>query len=302
MLTEPEILLLDEPTRGIDVGAKYEIYQLIIDLAARGNSIIIVSSELPELLGICDRIMVSEQLQDGGHRAPRNWTREDHSPGGQIFVREEHAMAQENKQNGAVTELSRKQKREKRQEFILNYALYFILGILSIAIILIDTSFLQWSNLINILSQASTRGILALGIAGLIVLQGTDLSAGRIMGLTAALAASLLQKTSFSARMYPNLGEIPMILPLLLAVVVGALFGLFNGFGVAVLKLHAFIATLGTQLIAFGLINIYIASQRRRAQPIGTLQDRYRQLAIGEVIPGSRTSYRSLSSSRSSSG
>ncbi|MDO5712875.1 MAG: ATP-binding cassette domain-containing protein [Tissierellia bacterium] len=58
LLTEPKILLLDEPTRGIDVGAKYEIYQLIIDLAKRGNGIIMVSSELPELLGICDRIAV----------------------------------------------------------------------------------------------------------------------------------------------------------------------------------------------------------------------------------------------------
>lgn len=58
LLTEPEILLLDEPTRGIDVGAKYEIYQLIIDLAKKGKGVIVVSSELPELLGICDRIMV----------------------------------------------------------------------------------------------------------------------------------------------------------------------------------------------------------------------------------------------------
>ena len=58
LLTDPEVLLLDEPTRGIDVGAKYEIYQLIIDLANRGKVVIVVSSEMPELLGICDRIMV----------------------------------------------------------------------------------------------------------------------------------------------------------------------------------------------------------------------------------------------------
>ena len=58
LLTKPDILLLDEPTRGIDVGAKYEIYQLIIDLANEGKSVIVVSSEMPELLGICDRIMV----------------------------------------------------------------------------------------------------------------------------------------------------------------------------------------------------------------------------------------------------
>lgn len=58
LLTDPEVLLLDEPTRGIDVGAKYEIYQLIIDLANRDKGVIYVSSEMPELLGVCDRILV----------------------------------------------------------------------------------------------------------------------------------------------------------------------------------------------------------------------------------------------------
>ena len=58
LLTEPEVLLLDEPTRGIDVGAKYEIYQLILDLANKGKTVIMVSSEMPELLGVCDRIVV----------------------------------------------------------------------------------------------------------------------------------------------------------------------------------------------------------------------------------------------------
>ena len=58
LLTNPTVLLLDEPTRGIDVGAKYEIYQLILKLANDGKSVIMVSSEMPELLGVCDRILV----------------------------------------------------------------------------------------------------------------------------------------------------------------------------------------------------------------------------------------------------
>ena len=58
LLTEPEILILDEPTRGINVGAKYEIYTIIADLAKRGKSVIMISSEMPELLGMSDRIMV----------------------------------------------------------------------------------------------------------------------------------------------------------------------------------------------------------------------------------------------------
>lgn len=56
IFTEPEILILDEPTRGIDVGAKYEVYTIINELADQGKSVIFISSELPELLGICDRI------------------------------------------------------------------------------------------------------------------------------------------------------------------------------------------------------------------------------------------------------
>ena len=62
LLTEPEVLLLDEPTRGIDVGAKYEIYQLIIDLANKGKCVSVVSSEMPELLGICDQMCIRDRL------------------------------------------------------------------------------------------------------------------------------------------------------------------------------------------------------------------------------------------------
>ena len=58
LLTQPEVLLLDEPTRGIDVGAKYEIYELILQLAKQGKAVMMVSSEMPELIGICDRILV----------------------------------------------------------------------------------------------------------------------------------------------------------------------------------------------------------------------------------------------------
>jgi D-xylose transport system ATP-binding protein len=58
LLTKPKILILDEPTRGVDVGAKYEIYQLMLDLAKQGMSIIMVSSEMPEVLGLSDRVLV----------------------------------------------------------------------------------------------------------------------------------------------------------------------------------------------------------------------------------------------------
>ena len=66
LLTNPDILLLDEPTRGIDVGAKFEIYQLILQLAEEGKGVIMVSSEMPELIGICDRILVMSNGQMAG--------------------------------------------------------------------------------------------------------------------------------------------------------------------------------------------------------------------------------------------
>ncbi len=76
LLRKPEILLLDEPTRGIDVGAKYEIYKLIIELAKSGCGIILVSSEMPELLGISDRILVMSAGKIAGEIAASEATQE----------------------------------------------------------------------------------------------------------------------------------------------------------------------------------------------------------------------------------
>jgi len=61
LFAEPQVLILDEPTRGIDVGAKYEIYTIINELAASGKAVIVISSEMPELLGICDRLYVMNE-------------------------------------------------------------------------------------------------------------------------------------------------------------------------------------------------------------------------------------------------
>ena len=77
LLTDPEVLLLDEPTRGIDVGAKYEIYQLILDLANKGKTVVMVSSEMPELLGVCDRIVVMSGGRVAGEVDARTTTQEE---------------------------------------------------------------------------------------------------------------------------------------------------------------------------------------------------------------------------------
>ena len=76
LLTEPEIVMMDEPTRGIDVGAKYEIYQLIKQLAREGKAVLIISSEMPELLGICDRILILREGRLVGEMDTKEATQE----------------------------------------------------------------------------------------------------------------------------------------------------------------------------------------------------------------------------------
>ncbi len=190
-------------------------------------------------------------------------------------------MKKESKEK--VEEISKGLNKSKSNisDELLNYALYIILLIMIIGVIIIDPSFISIKNFTNILSQASTRAILAMGVAGLIVLQGTDLSAGRILGLAGIVSASLLQDINYTSRMYPDLPQLPLILPLLIAIAIGVIFALINGFGVAKLKLHAFIITLGTQLIAYGMALIYIDRPPLGAQPIAGLDDRYVSLVKG---------------------
>ncbi len=76
MLREPEILILDEPTRGIDVGAKFEIYKLTVEMAKQGKAVIMVSSELPELIGMCDRIYVMNQGKITGELGREDFSQE----------------------------------------------------------------------------------------------------------------------------------------------------------------------------------------------------------------------------------
>jgi methyl-galactoside transport system permease protein len=176
--------------------------------------------------------------------------------------------------------------KRKISDMLIDYALYIVLGIMILAVLIYDPSFISFKNITNILSQASARGILALGVAGLIVLQGTDLSAGRILGLTAIISASLLQSVNYASRMYPNLPALPLIVPLIIAVVVGAIFGAINGFGVSKLHLHAFIITLGTQLIAYGMSAIYIDRPPLGAQPIANFDERYVEFVTGHLKLG----------------
>lgn len=176
---------------------------------------------------------------------------------------------------------------EKWREWLLNYSLYIILGVLIIAVVVAEPTFLSFSNFSKILAQASTRGILALGVAGMIVYTGTDLSAGRILGCCAAVSASLLQSVTYASRMYPGITEpLPLILPLLLSILVAMCFCSLNAFGFSILKMHPFIISLGTQLIAYGSLCLYIDSQAGGAQPLASLDPRYIGIVNGSFDIG----------------
>ena len=190
---------------------------------------------------------------------------------------------------GAYGESHKKLGGRNIGEFLLDYALYFMLGLILVTVIVIRPDFARLDNIINIIKQASTKGILALGCAGLIVLAGTDLAIGRVLGLSAAVVASLVQSPTYAQRMFPQITTpVNLMIPLLLAIAVGVLFGAINGFGVAKLHLHAFIITLGTSLIAYGINCLYIESQPSgTAQALSTFTKDFLNVSAGNLILGS---------------
>ncbi len=173
-------------------------------------------------------------------------------------------------------------------EFLLNYALYIILIAILVTVSIIRPNFVALSNILNILKQASTKGILALGCAGIIVLAGTDLSIGRVLGLSAAVTASLVQSVTYGSRYYQGMtSQLPLIVPFLAAILISVIFSAINGFGVARLHMHAFIITLGTQLIAFGANSIYIESQPSgSAQALSTFEQGFLNTGAGNLAVG----------------
>ncbi len=140
---------------------------------------------------------------------------------------------------------------------ILNNALYILMLVFCIYTAIQRPNFLSVSSLGNLLVQVAAYLPMALGIAGCIVLTGTDLSAGRAVGLTAAVTGAFLQRTDLPNKMLSFLPEVTpfwLIVTLLSVIALGAVIGLVNGFFVAKFNLHPFIVTLSTQLITYGII------------------------------------------------
>ena len=169
-------------------------------------------------------------------------------------------------------------------DMILNNALIIIMALAVVYIAIVNPNFRKPASIINILSQTCAYLPVALGVGGCIVLTGTDLSAGRIVGLTACISASLLQAVDAASKMWVDLTPPPVILVLLLAMLIGGAIGAFNGFFVAKFKLHPFIVTLASQLIIYTLLLRYVNAGNNNGMAISGLDKSYSNFITGSVL------------------
>ncbi len=184
--------------------------------------------------------------------------------------------------------LDAKDRRRFWTDGILNNALYILMALFIIYTAIVNSNFLSIGSIANIISQVALYLPIALGIGGCIVLTGTDLSAGRIVGLTAALSAAMLQRADLQRRMLTWMPDMPvavsLILTILVVMIVGGVLGLLNGFFVAKFKLHPFIVTLATQLITYTLILQLFNYNGNNGQPLSGLSDGYTNFVTGSMV------------------
>ena len=181
-------------------------------------------------------------------------------------------------------EANRDEKRRLITDLLFNNAMYIIIAIAVIFIAIKVPAFLSVSSIVNIVSLTAAKLPIALGIAGCIVLTGTDISAGRCVGLTACVAASLLQMTNYANKMFPDLKTMPLIVVFLVVIAIGAVVGVVNGFFVAKFKLHPFIVTLSTQLIVFGTVLMYLMIGGNNGQTLSGLDPSYTDFITGKLF------------------
>lgn len=177
--------------------------------------------------------------------------------------------------------LEAKDRQRKIGNLLLNNAIYILLIIFVIYTQFRNKSFISLSSVVNIVSLSAASLPIALGIGGCIVLTGTDLSAGRVVGLTAAISAALLQSSDWGNKMFASLAEVPIPLVILAVIVVGGIVGVVNGFFVAKFQLHPFIVTLATQLIVYGVILEFYMLNGNNGQPLSGLSQNFKDFVTG---------------------
>ena len=156
---------------------------------------------------------------------------------------------------------------------VIDKALIIVLLLMIAGIVIIEPSFLQWRVVTDILTQSAVKLICALGLMFPLLIGGTDLSGGRQVGLAAVLAASMTQMVTYSNRFWPNLPDLPILVPVILSIAAVAAVGFINGVMISKLKMAPFIATYGMSTIVYGMNCLYFAKEPNNSQPIGGIKE-----------------------------
>ncbi len=174
--------------------------------------------------------------------------------------------------------MSPKDRNRAIGDILMNNAMFIIIAIAVVIITALQPSFLSLPSIINIINLTAAKLPIALGVGGCIVLAGTDISAGRQVGLAACIAAGLQLTTN---KLFPGLSVMPIPVALLAVCLVGAAIGFVNGFCMAKFKLHPFIVTLSTQLIVYGIILLFLQLGTNGGQTLSGMSETYRNFVIG---------------------
>ena len=177
-----------------------------------------------------------------------------------------------------------KKKTINIKKLLSDNSIYVFLVLAILVIEIIEPSFLSISSIVNIISLTAASLPMALGIAGTIILTGTDLSAGRMVGLTACVSAALLQSTDYIGKLFKGVPTMPIFVALIAALFIGALFGCLNGFFVAKFSIHPFIVTLSTQLVMYGLLLMFLMIGNNNGQTLSGLSPEYMQFVSGSIL------------------
>ncbi|MER9272691.1 ATP-binding cassette domain-containing protein [Mesorhizobium sp. M0643] len=247
--TEPRVLILDEPTQGIDVGTKAEVHAMIADLAAHGMAIILISSEMPELIGMCDRIIVLRE----GHRTA------EFSRGEATQEKVLEAATKAGESADAAAQAAGEERKGpldilKRREFGLLAAMLAV----AIPVTIINPRMVSAANLTAVSMDAALLVVAALAQMLVLITRNIDLSIAAVIGLSAYMAASMVQA-------YPGLD---IGIGLITACAVGGVAGLINGLVVTRGKIPAIVVTLASMSIFRGFNSIWAAGDQISADEV----------------------------------
>jgi rhamnose transport system ATP-binding protein len=245
LFASPKVLLLDEPTRGIDLAAKADVYALLRRLASEGFGVLLCSSEMSEILTQCHRILV---MREG--RVAAEFSREEATEERVLSAAagaSETPSRSEDGTGGPPAPPPAPRRARFRGVFSRFSGLLGLAAVLLLAIVFSPVRggrpvFLDFGNLTDILRQVAEKGILAVGMTAVILSGGIDLSVGSILALSATLTASLLMR-----------GGLGLAATVVAVLAVGAATGAINGLAVSRLRLQPFIATLATMSAARGI-------------------------------------------------